>query len=123
MRFEMSDWVQGKAENGELIQGFIVAIYETEAVLKVHVVQSDNEAVVGKAVMMREQWLKDMPFMETEDAGQIADLIDLALATQDGAWFQELSARLKQGARKDAPSGGQVGHRAVRNRLDLPRYQ
>ncbi|TYP70172.1 hypothetical protein [Paenibacillus methanolicus] len=123
MRFEMSDWVQGRAENGELIQGFIVAIHEAEAALKVHVVQSDNEAVVGKGLMMREQWLKDMPFAETEDAGQIADLVDLALATQDVAWFEELSARLKQGARQDAPSGGRAGFRATRNRLDLPRYQ
>ncbi|MFC4103271.1 hypothetical protein [Paenibacillus xanthanilyticus] len=123
MRFEMSDWVQGRAENGELIQGFIVAIHEAEAVAKVHVVQSDNEAVIGKGVMMREHWLKDMPFAETEDAGQIADLIDLALATQDVAWFQELSARLKQGGRQDAPRVGQAGFRAARNRLDLPRYQ
>lgn len=119
----MSDWVQGRAENGELIQGFIVAIHETEAVAKVHVVQSDNEAVVGKGVMMREQWLKDMPFAETEDAGQIADLVDLALATQDVAWFEELSARLKQGSRQQMPNGGRAGSRTARNRLDLPRYQ
>lgn len=123
MRFEMSDWVQGKAENGELIQGFIVAIHEAEAVAKVHVVQSDNEAVVGKGVMMREQWLKEMPFAETEDAGQIADLIDLALATQDAGWFQELSARLNQGSRQQAPKDNPASQRTVRNRLDLPRYQ
>ncbi|UVI31547.1 IDEAL domain-containing protein [Paenibacillus spongiae] len=93
MRIEISDWVQGKTRDGQLIRGFIESVDSLQAIVKVYVVQSDNEDAIGTRVSVREQWLKKLPELAMEDAPSIQNLIDLALSTKDEAWFMELSEK------------------------------
>ncbi|MBB3108669.1 hypothetical protein FHS18_000697 [Paenibacillus phyllosphaerae] len=117
MKFQVSDWVQGNTESGELIQGFVVASYEGGAVAKVHVVKSDNEDAVGRVIPMREARLREIP-AAGESMGQLKDLIDLALTVRDEAWFLELSARLNQGPRQEGhPTSQSIPDTASYNRL------
>ncbi|MFX3634358.1 MAG: hypothetical protein ACE3L7_23730 [Candidatus Pristimantibacillus sp.] len=94
MKFEISDWVQGKAQNGELIQGYIETIDMMQGIIRVHVVKSDNESIMGRLVAVREQWLKKMPERLPDDSAQIHNLIDMALSTWDEPWFMELTEQL-----------------------------
>src|SRR5690242_5186239 len=99
--FEVSDWVQGKTQDGGYIHGFIESMDTLQDLLKVHVVQSDNEESVGKTAVVRGQWIRKQPDISFDDAAAIRNLIDAALITRDEAWFGELSGRLA-GATSDA---------------------
>jgi hypothetical protein len=95
MRFETSDWVQGRTSNGELIQGFIEHIDSLEGIVTVQVIKSDNEDSVGKPTAVREHWIKKIPEDAPMNAQQLLSMIDLALATRDEAWFMELTDQLQ----------------------------
>ncbi|MBD2871325.1 IDEAL domain-containing protein [Paenibacillus arenilitoris] len=95
MKFNVSDWVQGKTGEGELIQGFIETMDILQGIATVYVVHSDNEATIGKVVAVREQWVRKLPDNTLEDAQYVQNLIDMALATRDKEWFMELTNELK----------------------------
>lgn len=95
MKLNISDWVKGKTKDGELIQGFIQSIDAVQGFATVYVVHSDNEDVKGKIVAVREHWLKKMQDLTLDDAQLVQNLIDMALATWDEAWFMELTETLK----------------------------
>ncbi|MCD9024170.1 IDEAL domain-containing protein [Cohnella silvisoli] len=94
MKVEVSDWVQAKTNNGELIHGFIDAVDEAQRMANVIVVKSDNEESIGKPIAVREQWLRKLPEYAIEDEGSIQSLIDVALSTRDEQWFNELTEKL-----------------------------
>jgi hypothetical protein len=94
MKFEISDWVQGKTVEGEFIQGYIETTDDQRDLVRVRVVQSDHEAAVGKTVTVHSSWLKQLPLNSLNDRKNIESLIDLALATYDETWFNELTDRL-----------------------------
>lgn len=91
----ISDWVQGKAQDGELIQGFIESMDALQGIVSVYVVKSDNEEIIGKSVAVREHWIKNAADLPVNDPQLVQNLIDMALATWDEAWFQELTDTLK----------------------------
>ncbi|MCQ6558961.1 IDEAL domain-containing protein [Paenibacillus mendelii] len=93
MKFEISEWVQGKTSDGQLIHGFIESIESLQRIVKVHVVQSDYEDAIGTLIAVREERLKKLPELAMEDAPSIENLIDLALSTKDEAWFMELTEK------------------------------
>lgn len=95
MDFKISDWVQGKAQGGELIYGFIDSINELDKIVSVYVVKSDNDNIVGKIAAVREHWLKSVPVISLEDTQLMHNLIDMALATRDESWFMELTETLR----------------------------
>jgi len=97
MKMKISDWVQGKTKDDEMIFGFVEEIDSMNGVAAVHVVQSDNEERVGRKASLRIAGIKPVPAASFADNEQIDDVIDLALATGDKAWFMELTEGRKTG--------------------------
>ncbi|WP_373229120.1 hypothetical protein [Cohnella sp.] len=94
MKFEISDWVQARGDNGELIHGFIETINQVQAIARIFVVRSDNEDLVGNPVVVRKNDMKKLPEMTFDTAVELESLIDIALSTWDEQWFNELSGKL-----------------------------
>ncbi|WP_139991188.1 hypothetical protein [Paenibacillus paridis] len=91
MKFNISDWVQGKTKDGELIHGFVETIDILQGFVTVNVVKSDNEEVIGKIVAVRSSWLKNVSDIAVDDGQLFQNSINLALDTWDEAWFMELT--------------------------------
>ncbi|GGG03210.1 hypothetical protein [Paenibacillus abyssi] len=122
MKFEISDWVQGTTRNGELIHGFIETIDRVDGIVKVNIVESDNEDIIGKHVAVREYWLKKLPLLPIDEPEHINNLIDIALSTWDEAWFMELSAKLKAIQHHPVKVGSDdLAYPSFNNRLGLSR--
>ncbi|REE91723.1 hypothetical protein A8990_104233 [Paenibacillus taihuensis] len=103
MSFAISDWVQGRTKDGELIQGFITSMKEKHNVASVYVVQSDHDLAVGTTVAVLSSWIKEQPAVQVLDYEEpILDFIELALATRDEEWFAELTERLHEVEQKQA---------------------
>ncbi|WP_219836240.1 hypothetical protein [Paenibacillus sp. R14(2021)] len=119
MSFAISDWVQGRTKDGELIQGFITAINAGHNVASVYVVQSDNDAAVGTTVAVLSSWLKEQPTLSVLDYEEpILDFIELALSTRDSEWFEELTERLHAVLQQDGSADdGNTPFLPHRNRL------
>lgn len=97
MSFAISDWVQGRTKDGELIQGFITSMNDKQNISSVYVVQSDHDVAVGTTVAVLNSWIKEQPAMQALDyEGPIRDFIEMALATRDEEWFEELTERLNE---------------------------
>lgn len=94
MKFEISDWVQARTDNGEFIHGFIETINQVQAIARIFVVKSDNEASVGKPVVVHVNVMKKLPDISYNEAEELESLIDIALSTWDEQWFNELSGKL-----------------------------
>ncbi|SDW07372.1 hypothetical protein [Paenibacillus sp. CF384] len=121
MSFAISDWVQGRTKDGELIQGFITAMNETHNIANVYVVQSDHDAAVGTTIAVLRSWLKEQPTVDMLDYEEpILDFIELALATHDEEWFAELMGRMQE-IRKQASGRDNTPILYNRNRSRLGR--
>ncbi|MGE5704817.1 MAG: IDEAL domain-containing protein [Clostridia bacterium] len=118
--FLTGEWVKGKSKDGELIHGFLETVEASQGIVKVRVVQSDNEESVGKTLELRMNWVEKLPVAEVQTEQQILSLIDLALATRDKKWFAELTDRLQQLPKIGTHAGtGDEGTRTARNRLGM----
>ncbi|AOH54680.1 hypothetical protein ABE28_009990 [Peribacillus muralis] len=94
-QFENGDWVQGRSREGELIHGFIETLSRNEDLIKVNVVESDNEKAIGKAIWIPSKWTEKLPDIEISNESDVLALIDLALISKDETWFMELSGKLE----------------------------
>ncbi len=117
MKFGIGDWVQAKTRNGEFVHGFIEAIDHAQGLAKVFVVRSDNEQSAGKSTTVLEHWLRELPSHAMEEEGSLYNLIDLALATRDEAWFAELTRSLAARSGPERQAGKFTFRRAPVNRL------
>ncbi|CAM4339850.1 IDEAL domain-containing protein [Paenibacillus tarimensis] len=106
---QTADWVQGYTRNGELVHGFVEAIDIENGTIQIHVVASDNEEAVGTAVELKLRRVKGLPESEIEGQGSLANLIDLALATRDKEWFEQLTARLNVMRSRNSQRGQAFG--------------
>ncbi|MFC4776878.1 IDEAL domain-containing protein [Paenibacillus sp. GCM10023252] len=95
MALDISDWVQARTLNGELVHGYIESVDALQRIATIHVVRSDNEDSVGKLIAVRDQWLKKLPDAQLDEQS-LRELINLALATDDEPWFMELTEQLGQ---------------------------
>jgi uncharacterized protein YpiB (UPF0302 family) len=93
-RFENGDWVQGRFREGELIHGYVETVDSNQGIVKVHVVESDNEKVSGKSIWILNKWIEKLPDITISNESQLLELIDLALLSKDEQWFKELSSKL-----------------------------
>jgi len=105
MKFNISDWVQGKTKDGELIHGFVETVDILQGFVTVNVVQSDNEEVIGKIVAVRSSWLKNVSDISLDNAQVFQNTIDLALDTWDEAWFMELTNAQKASGNEATQAG------------------
>lgn len=96
MILTISDWVKGKSRHDELIIGFVDSMDIFSESVNVTVVESDNEEMIGMTIPMSIHQIEKIPESNSKDAAQLSFLIDLALATDDKEWFQELSAQLNE---------------------------
>lgn len=94
-QFKNGDWVQGKSRDGELIHGFIETVSDSREIVKVNVVESDNEKSVGKSIWIPSKWTEKLPDLEISNENHLLALIDLALLSKDETWFMELSGKLE----------------------------
>ncbi|MDQ0200285.1 IDEAL domain-containing protein [Neobacillus ginsengisoli] len=90
------DWIKGKARDGELIIGYIESMSPEipEEAVKVTVVTSDNDEMIGKTIPILSKRVNKLPISKVTNMEQIQFLIDLALSTGDKDWFIELSTEL-----------------------------
>jgi hypothetical protein len=92
MNIHVEDWVMGRTREGALIHGFVDSVDNIRGIASVYVVKSDQEPLIGKKATVRSIWLRALPDVQLAGSPLVPDLIDLALATDDEAWFLELSA-------------------------------
>ena len=93
-RFENGDWVQGRSRDGELIHGYVETVDFNQGIVKVNVVESDNEKAIGKSIWILNKWTEKLPDLTISNESHLLTLIDLALLSKDEQWFMELSAKL-----------------------------
>jgi hypothetical protein len=94
-KLQIGDWIKGTLRDGELIIGFVESQHILEEVVKVFVVKSDNDEVIGKTIPVSSNQVKGLPESTEINKNEILFLIDLALSTGDHEWFTELSSKLK----------------------------
>lgn len=97
MSIHVEDWVAGRTREGALIHGFVDSLDEIRGIASVYVVKSDQEPLIGKKATVRSNWLRPLSDAQLAGSPLVPDLIDLALATDDEAWFLELSAGANTG--------------------------
>lgn len=93
-RFENGDWVQGRSKDGELIHGYVETIDSNQGIVKVNVIESDNEKAIGKSIWILNKWTEKLPDLPVSNESHLLALIDLALLLKDEQWFMELAAKL-----------------------------
>lgn len=93
-RFENGDWVQGRSKDGELIHGYVETVDPNQGIVKVNVVESDNEKVIGKSIWILNKWTEKLPDLTVSNESHLLSLIDLALLSKDEQWFMELSDKM-----------------------------
>jgi hypothetical protein len=121
MKFLISDWVQARTDNGELIHGFVETINPAQAIARVFVVKSDNDDSVGKPVVVRENAMKKLPEMAFDTVDDLESLMDIALSTWDEAWFNELSGKLLFAQNNEGNKVyNSITHPSYTNRLSFP---
>ncbi|MBM7565569.1 hypothetical protein [Paenibacillus sacheonensis] len=118
MRYAISDWVQGRTRDGELVQGFITSFNDTQTAAGVYIVQSDHDAAVGTTAAVPSHWLRELPAFQVSDHEEaVRSLIELALATRDEEWFAELTGRLHAIEANQEESGDSAPALNIQNRL------
>ncbi|SHE78699.1 IDEAL domain-containing protein [Seinonella peptonophila] len=92
--FQVGEWVSGTSMEDERIRGYIEEIEASIDQATIRVIESDRQEAVGEIVRSRLRQLKKLPVESAQSVGELMDLIDLALATRDKEWFDDLSLRL-----------------------------
>jgi hypothetical protein len=93
-RFEYGDWVQGRSRDGELIHGYVETVDSIQEIVKVNVVESDNEKAIGRSIWLHNKSAEKLPDLTVSNESQLLSLIDLALLSKDQEWFMELTMKL-----------------------------
>lgn len=93
-RFQKGDWVIGTSVNDEKYHGYIEDIMLSEGMMKVRVIDSDNQRAIGKIVRGKIHLAKELPAEPYKSKGSLLNLIDIALSVKDKRWFQELTDEL-----------------------------
>ncbi|WP_067836257.1 hypothetical protein [Amphibacillus sediminis] len=90
-RVMIGDWVKLRSSKGERIHGYVEKHTTEENVLQLRVISSDNHLLKGHSIQVQVAKLeKEKPFTRYT-LGELEQLIDLALSTNDRAWFDALS--------------------------------
>jgi len=93
-KLSVGDWVSGKSVNDERIRGYIRDYNSVAGTVTVAVVESDRTESIGRTVYAWETQVKRLPDDALSSPEALRELIDVALAARDEAWFYELTAEL-----------------------------
>ncbi|WP_017472117.1 IDEAL domain-containing protein [Amphibacillus jilinensis] len=92
---QIGDWVKLQSSKGERIHGYVEKHTGNNQVLQLRVVTSDNHLLAGHSIQVQLDKLeRETPFTRYTLA-ELEQLIDLALLTNDKAWFDALSTQYK----------------------------
>lgn len=97
---QIGDWVSGTSIEDERVFGYIEEIHDDAGLVAVRVMKSDRPEAVGQKLRSRKQRVKKLPAHVPTTEGELMNLIDLALATHDQKWFEELVNKLQQVQKK-----------------------
>jgi hypothetical protein len=97
---QIGDWVSGTSIMDQKVIGYVQSL-DIYGGAKVHVTQSDHEKAIGYLVNSTLGKLEKMEEYVPSEEADLRSLMDLALATRDQQWFNELAGAL----RKLQPSG------------------
>ncbi|MCZ0701968.1 uncharacterized protein YpiB (UPF0302 family) [Natronobacillus azotifigens] len=93
---QVGDWVETESSKGQRILGFIEKDTEEENMLQLRVIMSDNDMLTGHSIQVNQSKLTMQESNSNYSVQELAQLIDLALLTNDKAWFDELTAQYIQ---------------------------
>lgn len=91
--FREGDWVSGASQEDEKFIGYVLSI-DHGSLVHIGVTQSDREEIVGHTVQTKLAKVRKLTDDAPSTSEELRSLIELALATHDKAWFEELSAKL-----------------------------
>lgn len=117
MNVNVSDWVHGRTGEGEMVYGFVDSVDGLQGLVTLYVVKSDNDERDGKLATVRMSTVKTVADIDSGDLRHVGDLIDLALATKDEAWFMELTEGIDAGQPTEALAELDLSTFAPFNRL------
>lgn len=86
----VGDWVKLKSSKGELIHGYVEKTIDNNEVVQLRVVTSDNQFLSGQSIQVELNKVTLDQENEQFSVAEIKQLIDLALLTNDKAWFDSL---------------------------------
>ncbi|WP_040205825.1 IDEAL domain-containing protein [Neobacillus jeddahensis] len=95
LNVEQGDWVQGRSREGALVHGYVKRENVAQGLLKVAVIESDQEELIGKAIWILTKSVKKLSMVPNHNEAELLSLIDIALVTKDEQWFTELSEALR----------------------------
>lgn len=88
------DWVTGKTANDEKFRGYVERIDAYGGTVRVKVLESDHDVIVGHSVKAALASIEPLPAETARSEAELLDLIDMALQTRDRSWFDELTGEL-----------------------------
>ncbi|ANY70513.1 hypothetical protein BBD42_02465 [Paenibacillus sp. BIHB 4019] len=94
MIIKPGDWMNGTTGNGELMLGFVESVDASHGTVRLYVTACDNELAIGRTITLAASQVNSLRSSPLYTVQQLTQLIDLALATNDEAWFNELSGML-----------------------------
>ncbi|WP_440895565.1 IDEAL domain-containing protein [Amphibacillus sp. Q70] len=94
-KVQIGDWVKLQSSKGEHIQGYVEKETNNNDVLQLRVIASDNQLLSGHSIQVQTQKLEKDQAFQHFTIGELEQLIDLALLTNDKAWFDSLTKEYK----------------------------
>lgn len=89
-KLKIGDWVNLSSSKGERIHGYVEKTTGDREVVQIRVVSSENQILVGQSIQVQVSKVSRENEVEQYSAGELKQLIDLALLTNDKAWFDSL---------------------------------
>lgn len=89
-QIKIGDWVNLRSGKGEWIHGYIEKMTGDREVVQLRVVSSENQLLSGQSIQVQVSKVTIAEANEQYSAGELKQLIDLALLTNDKAWFDSL---------------------------------
>lgn len=87
------DWISGTTHLDEKFIGFVQSIDE-DGIIKLWATQSDRKEIVGTSIQARITKVKKLAEHKPTSPEEVQSLIQLALATHDKEWFEQLQAMM-----------------------------
>ncbi|HHU19425.1 MAG TPA: IDEAL domain-containing protein [Bacilli bacterium] len=92
----IGDWVNLRSSKGEQIHGYVEKTTGDHEVVQLRVVSSENQILVGQSIQVQVNKVTKEDEIEQYSAGELKQLIDLALLTNDKAWFGSLMTKYQK---------------------------
>jgi len=89
----IGDWVNLSSSKGERIHGYVEKMTGDREVVQIRVVSSENHILVGQSIQVQVSKVSRENEVEQYSAGELKQLIDLALLTNDKTWFDSLMVK------------------------------